>query len=73
VVLTTQGRPVSPADEIRIDAAAGEAGELLVRGPCTVRGYYRSPEHNALAFTPDGFFRTGALARLTAEGNLVVE
>ncbi|MEV6055927.1 AMP-binding protein [Streptomyces sp. NPDC052107] len=73
VVLTTQGRPVSPADEIRIDAPEGEAGELLVRGPCTVRGYYRSPEHNARAFTADGFFRTGHLARLTAEGNLVVE
>ncbi|OLZ66588.1 hypothetical protein AV521_27230 [Streptomyces sp. IMTB 2501] len=73
VVLTTQGRPVSPADEIRIDAPEGEAGELLVRGPYTPRGYYRSPEHNARAFTPDGFHRTGDLARLTPEGNLVVE
>ncbi|OXY94020.1 (2,3-dihydroxybenzoyl)adenylate synthase [Streptomyces diastatochromogenes] len=73
VVLTTQGRPVSPADEIRIDAPGGQAGELLVRGPYTPRGYYRSPEHNARAFTPDGFHRTGVLARLTAEGNLVVE
>ncbi|EST24143.1 (2,3-dihydroxybenzoyl)adenylate synthase [Streptomyces roseochromogenus] len=73
VVLTTQGRPVSPADEIRIDAPEGEAGELLVRGPYTPRGYYRSPEHNARAFTPDGFHRTGVLARLTPDGNLVVE
>ncbi|WP_369389060.1 (2,3-dihydroxybenzoyl)adenylate synthase [Streptomyces sp. CG1] len=73
VLLTTQGRPVSPADEIRIDAPGGEAGELLVRGPYTPRGYYRSPEHNARAFTPDGFHRTGDRARLTPEGNLVVE
>ncbi|ANP54915.1 2,3-dihydroxybenzoate-AMP ligase [Streptomyces griseochromogenes] len=73
VVLTTQGRPVSPADEIRIDAPAGQAGALLVRGPYTPRGYYRSPERNARAFTPDGFHRTGDLARLTPDGNLVVE
>ncbi|MEV5876155.1 AMP-binding protein [Streptomyces sp. NPDC052101] len=73
VVLTTQGRPVSPADEIRIDAPAGETGELLARGPYTLRGYYRSPEHNARAFTADGYHRTGTLARLTADGNLVVE
>ncbi|MGW2316555.1 AMP-binding protein [Streptomyces sp. NPDC001680] len=73
VVLTTQGRPLSPADEIRIDAPEGEAGELLTRGPYTPRGPYRSPGHDARAFTPDGFHRTGDLARLTPEGNLVVE
>lgn len=72
VVLTTQGRPLSPADEIRIDAPEGETGELLVRGPYTVRGYYRSPDLDARAFTADGFHRTGDLARLTPEGNLVV-
>ncbi|MFI6353330.1 hypothetical protein ACIBJF_11845 [Streptomyces sp. NPDC050743] len=33
MILGTQGRPVSPADEIRIDAPEGEPGELLVRGP----------------------------------------
>ncbi|MEU9477743.1 AMP-binding protein [Streptomyces sp. NPDC048191] len=73
VVFTTQGRPVSPAEEIHIDAPEGGTGELLVRGPCTPRGYYKSPEHNASAFTPDGFHRTGSPARLTPEGNLVVE
>ncbi|MFB7757892.1 AMP-binding protein, partial [Streptomyces sp. NPDC056121] len=77
-VLTTQGRPLSPDDEIRIvdadgkDVPEGETGELLARGPCTVRGYYRAPDHNAQSFTTDGYLRTGLLARRTADGNLVV-
>jgi 2,3-dihydroxybenzoate-AMP ligase/pristinamycin I synthetase-1 len=78
VVLTTQGRPVSPADEIRVvdtdgqDVSAGVAGELLTRGPYTLRGYYRAPEHNATAFTEDGFFRTGDLVRRTKHGEIIV-
>ena len=79
VILTTQGRPLSSADDVKIVDAdgkrlpAGAVGELLTRGPYTVRGYYQSPEHNARAFTEDGFYRSGDLARLTADGNLVIE
>ncbi len=75
----TQGRPVSPADELRIvdeegrDVPHGESGELIVRGPYTIRGYYRAEDHNAVAFTPEGFYRTGDLVRRHASGNLVVE
>ncbi|WP_199563909.1 MULTISPECIES: (2,3-dihydroxybenzoyl)adenylate synthase [unclassified Streptomyces] len=78
-VLTTQGRPVSPDDEVRIvgpdgtDLPTGDTGELLARGPYTLQGYYRAPEHNARAFTEDGFYRTGDLARLTDDGALVIE
>ncbi|MEU7411099.1 AMP-binding protein [Streptomyces sp. NPDC042638] len=77
-VLTAQGRPLLPDDEIRVVGAdgrevpEGETGELLVRGPCTVRGYYRAPEHTARSFTGDGYFRTGALARRTPDGDLVM-
>ncbi|MDH6222507.1 (2,3-dihydroxybenzoyl)adenylate synthase [Streptomyces pseudovenezuelae] len=78
-VATTQGFPLSPDDEIRVVDAAGEdvppgaVGNLLTRGPYTLRGYYRAPEHNLRAFTADGYYRTGDLVRLTAEGRLVVE
>jgi 2,3-dihydroxybenzoate-AMP ligase len=78
-VLRTQGRPISPADEVRIvdergrDVPPGTAGELYVRGPYTLQGYYRAEEHNARAFTADGFYRTGDLARLTPDGRLVIE
>jgi 2,3-dihydroxybenzoate-AMP ligase len=79
VLWNTQGRPASEADEIRIvdwngdPAAAGSPGELLTRGPYTIRGYYLAPEHNAKAFTADGFYRTGDVVRLTPSGNLSVE
>ncbi|HEY5858465.1 MAG TPA: AMP-binding protein [Aldersonia sp.] len=66
----TVGAPISPADEVVIaDPVTGEVltgaavGELCVRGPYTIRGYYRADEHNANAFTADGFYRTGDLSR----------
>ncbi|MGP4025465.1 (2,3-dihydroxybenzoyl)adenylate synthase [Actinomadura sp. 3N407] len=79
LVERTQGRPLSPADEIRVvdadgkQVAPGEVGELLTRGPYTLRGYYRAPEHNARSFTPDGFYRTGDLVRELPSGHLIVE
>ncbi|WP_028921735.1 (2,3-dihydroxybenzoyl)adenylate synthase [Pseudonocardia acaciae] len=79
IVHTTQGSPVCPDDEIRVvspdgaDVPDGEVGELLVRGPYTIRGYYRAAEHNATAFTTDGFYRTGDLVSRTPSGQLVVQ
>lgn len=79
VVFGTQGRPVSPGDELLIvgddgvPVQPGATGELLTRGPYTPRGYYRSPEHNLRTFTPDGWYRTGDLVRMHTSGNLVVE
>ncbi len=79
IVLHTQGRPLSPGDEIRIvdeddrDVPPGRVGRLLTRGPYTLRGYYRAPEHNTTAFTADGHYRTGDLVRRTPTGHLVVE
>lgn len=79
IVVNTQGRPMSPYDEIRIvddedeEVAPGQVGHLLTRGPYTIRGYYKAEEHNARAFTADGFYRTGDMARMTPEGYLVVE
>ncbi len=78
-ILETQGRPVSAADEIRIvgdggeDLPAGAVGELITRGPYTIRGYYKADEYNRQAFTGDGFYRTGDMVRLHRSGNLVVE
>jgi 2,3-dihydroxybenzoate-AMP ligase len=55
------------------EVAPGEVGELLARGPYTLRGYYGVPEYNARAFTSDGFYRTGDLMRLHPSGNYMVE
>ncbi|GAA0134023.1 (2,3-dihydroxybenzoyl)adenylate synthase [Paenibacillus sp. YSY-4.3] len=79
VIVHTQGRPMSPLDEIRIvddednEVLLGEAGHLLTRGPYTIRGYYKAEEHNAKAFTSDGFYRTGDLVRIDSAGYLTVE
>lgn len=78
LVCTTQGRPLSPDDEIRVVDADdrpvpdGEPGELLTRGPYTLRGYYRAAEHNRTAFTDDGFYRTGDVVRRLPSGHLIV-
>jgi 2,3-dihydroxybenzoate-AMP ligase len=75
---TSSGRPISPADEIRIidehgnDVPEGEVGELIVRGPYTIRSYYNAPEKDRAAFTSDGFYRMGDMVR-RIDGNLYVE
>lgn len=67
------GRPV-PFLEARLDAGdgnqpePGEPGELLLRGPQMFGGYLREPDRTAEATTPDGWLRTGDLARRDAEG-----
>lgn len=74
VVLHTQGRPMTPMDEMRVvdesgsPVAPGETGELLVRGPYTINGYYRADDANARSFTPDGFYRSGDRVRIFADG-----
>ncbi len=79
VICSTQGRPMSPGDEVRLVEVDGravgpdQAGLLLTRGPYTPRGYYRADEQNARAFTADGWYRSGDVCRMTPEGNLVVE
>ncbi|MFJ2221585.1 (2,3-dihydroxybenzoyl)adenylate synthase [Streptomyces anulatus] len=78
IINTVQGRPISPADEVRVvgpddrEVGEGEEGELLTRGPYTLRGYYRAAEHNAKSFTPDGFYRSGDLVRRLPSGHLIV-
>lgn len=67
--LESSGAPMCPEDEIKVvddfdrEVADGEAGELLARGPYTIRSYYDNSEANAKAFTEDGFYRTGDIVR----------
>ncbi len=78
VLLGTQGRPMSPGDEVEIvdedgkPVPPGVPGELLTRGPYTPRGYFAAPEHNRQAFTEDGWLRTGDLVCQHPDGNLSV-
>ena len=68
-LLHSSGMPVCEDDEIKvIDEAGNEVpdgayGELATRGPYTIHGYYRAPDKNLEAFTPDGFYRMGDIVR----------
>jgi salicylate---CoA ligase len=79
VIFTTQGRPMSPADQVLLvdehdtPVPQGTPGSLITQGPYTLRGYYRAEEQNARAFTSDGWYRSGDICRMDERGNLIVE
>jgi len=69
LLLHSSGAPVCDDDEIKVlddegrEVPDGEPGELVTRGPYTIRGYYDAADKNAEAFTPDGFYRMGDIVR----------
>lgn len=75
--LLTVGRPL-PEAEIRIIDVDGtvlpveSVGEIAIRGPGVMRGYYRQPGETQLVFTDDGYFLTGDLGMVDEEGYLHV-
>jgi long-chain acyl-CoA synthetase len=68
------GLPVSSTDarivalDSETECALGEEGELVLRGPQVMRGYWKKDDENRGCFTSDGFFRTGDIARRNADG-----
>jgi 2,3-dihydroxybenzoate-AMP ligase/mycobactin salicyl-AMP ligase len=78
VVFQTVGWPVCPYDKFKVidsdgnELPHGKEGELVVRGPCIFRGYYKAEVENQAAFTIDGFFRTGDIAKFDPEGRLII-
>jgi acyl-CoA synthetase (AMP-forming)/AMP-acid ligase II len=70
---TSVGRPL-PGVRVRIvddagaEAARGDVGEIVVRGPNVFAGYFRNATATRAAFTDDGWFRTGDLGRLDETG-----
>jgi long-chain acyl-CoA synthetase len=71
------GRPISPVMEVKVvradgsDADADEVGEIWLKGPTVVRGYFGNDEATRASFT-DGWFHTGDLGRIDADGFLFV-
>jgi long-chain acyl-CoA synthetase len=64
------GVTLSLRDDQGCEAPVGEPGEVCVRSHALMRGYWRNPEENATAFTHDGYFRTGDIGVLDADGYL---
>jgi len=66
--LPLPGIDIAIKDDDGADLALGAAGEICIRGPNVMRGYYNQPEETAKAFTADGFMRTGDIGTMDAQG-----
>ena len=78
VILNTVGKPTCPYDTYKVvdfdgrRLPEGAAGELLLKGPGVLTGYYKNPEENEKAFTSDGFFKTGDVAKIDEKGYITL-
>lgn len=67
------GLPISSTevvirDDENNDCKSGDVGEICIRGPQVMRGYWQRPEETANVMTPDGFFKTGDLGFMNEDG-----
>ena len=73
----TIGLPL-PNVEIKIlddqgkEVALGEAGEIAIKGPQVMQGYWQRPDETALVMTPDGFFKSGDVGEMDAKGYIKI-
>jgi long-chain acyl-CoA synthetase len=66
--LPLPGIELAIKDDSGRSLALGESGEICIKGPNVMQGYYQQPAENALAFTHDGFLRTGDIGILDGVG-----
>lgn len=66
------GKVVKHDDVILLDKNEEGVGEIAVKGPNVMLGYYKRDDLNSEVFTPDGYFRTGDLGSLSSDGFLAI-
>jgi len=59
-------------DDAGNDVAPGETGEICIKGPQVMAGYWQRPEETAKAMTPDGYFMTGDIGTMDARGYITI-
>jgi len=67
---TSVGRPCPQVDMKILNADERGVGEVIVKGPMVMLGYYNMPEETAVSFTPDGYLKTGDLGYMDNENYL---
>jgi long-chain acyl-CoA synthetase len=64
---------VSIRDDAGLELSLGSAGEICVRGPQVMRGYWNRPDETAMVMLPDGWLRTGDIGRMDERGFVFIE
>jgi len=64
---------ISIRDEAGVELALGAAGEICVRGPQVMRGYWNRPDETALVMLPEGWLRTGDIGHMDERGFVFIE
>ena len=64
------GNIITPLDNL--DVKIDKDGEILVKGPSVMKGYYKNPEQTKEAFSEDGYFKTGDIGYIDDEGFLII-
>lgn len=63
----TVGRPIA-----NVQVKTAEDGEILVKGPCVMQGYYKKPEETRATISEDGWLRSGDIGRIDEDGYLII-
>jgi long-chain acyl-CoA synthetase len=77
IKLGTIGIPL-PSTEVAIlddagqEVALGEAGEIAIRGPQVMRGYWQNPDETTKCMTQDGFFKSGDIGKMSQDGFITI-
>ncbi len=73
VGLPISSTEVAIKDDAGMDLPVGEVGEICVRGPQVMQGYWQRPDETAKVMLPGGWLRTGDVGRMDAQGFVYIE